>query len=647
MFSFFRKSPLVIICLFFVAGVLIHFESKIELSYLPYLFITLLCLEIYLILKKRFLHFQMALLCVLSLSLGNTTARTFTRKTEVLSNKYAQVQCHIEKRLRANQYIASTAESQFLIEVENNDTLQSGDKLVAEGTFQNIAPPKLPWLFNQKKQMLSNGISLEFQIHQIISSSNEDRNQMRFLPSRIQKDLQQKITFAIQDSADAAILSALLLGDTSLLSKEITSDYSIAGVVHILAVSGMHVALIYEMILFLLKFILRKKKKWLTFFLAMSLLWTYGAITGFSASVVRACCMFSFFVISDCFLLSRKTANTIAGSTLLILCFQPYLIYNLGFLLSITAVLGIVVIHPLLIKPFYSENKVLYYLINSSSITISAQIATLPISLYIFHSFPTYFIIANLILVPWSSFILYLGIAFLFLSGIPIVGSLVTFLLNTSTSAMNVSIHLIHLLPHAQLSEINFNFEQSVLSYSLLLFIVIFLSTQWKPAIHLTGITTLLFIFYSYRTPAQFATVFTYYQSNVMLLGTEKELLLACNNDSLAEKYFHKVNLWKCQQNRSSQTIRRVNFPSYFNWKEEQGSHSFATLNHREKSICLLLNEEVKRLKIDSSYMNEFQHKKILIGQGISRKKKETITTSLTEQEINFQMLQSHPFNLK
>jgi len=571
----------------------------------------------------------------------------FTRRNSTFQNQRVEIQFQIEKQLRLNQYVASADNQEFLVELKNMDSLQVGDELLAEGTFLEISPPKLPWLFNQKKQMLANGITLQFQVDTIKQSSSKHRSSIKFLPQQIQKHLQQKITKSISDSSSAAILSALLLGETSLLSKETTVDYSVAGVVHILAVSGMHVALIYQLILLILKLLFRKKRKWLTFILAMTLLWGYGAITGFSASVVRACCMFSFFVISDCFLLSRNTANTIAGSTILILYFQPFLIFNLGFLLSITAVLGIVVIHPIILRHFYTENKIAYYLISSSSINLSAQIATLPITLYIFHSFPTYFIAANLILVPWSSLILYIGIAFIFFSEIPIFGNLITQLLDLTTSGMNQFIHLIHYLPHAQLSEINFNFEQALTTYAFLFTIFLVKIYKWKQAIHCAGALTLLFIFFSYKTPANTGVIFTYYKSNLMLIGTESQLILACNNDSLAKKYASKISMWKCQQNRAAQQIKHIPFPTYFSWNESQNVFSIGTFRHRKKVSYLLLNDELKKHKIDSTLLNEFQHEKTLIGQGVSKKKKEIIKASLTKRNLPFQNLQSHPFNIK
>jgi competence protein ComEC len=647
MLAFLRRAPLVLICLFFVSGIVLSFEFDFHSIEFSYPFFLLLAIAIWLNLKRKFPFIQTVVILMVSFLFGSITVINFKNRSFDLPKGELQVEFYIEKKLRANQYIGTFAAHDFLVEIENNDSLQTSDELLVIGEFQEIAPPKLPWLFNQKKQMLANGITHELQVTQVINKAETQENHTQFLPQKIQSQLQKKITSAIPDSAAAAILSALLLGETSLLSKDITADYSVAGVVHILAVSGMHVALIYELILFILKLVFRKKRKWLTFVLAMTLLWGYGAITGFSASVVRACCMFSFFVLSDCFLLSRNTGNTIAGSSLLILYFQPYLIYNLGFLLSLSAVLGIVLIHPLIMRACYTENKIGYYLISSTSITLSATLTTLPITLYIFHSFPSYFILANLILVPWSTIIMYLGIAFMFFSEIPLIGNFVTLLLNTTTTSMNQFIHLIHLLPNAQISKINFNQNQLFLAYLIILSITLFVFFKRKQTLHLAGISLLLFIFSCYVPPAKSNLLFTYYQSNLLLIANEKEMILACDIDTISQKYLSKLHLWKCQQNRASQNIRTVPFPTYFELNEYGKITSIGTIQSRKKPEILLLNEALKKRVVDSIFIKEFQSEITLIGKGVSKKKRAYIESILNERNISFQDLQSQPFILK
>jgi hypothetical protein len=232
-------------------------------------------------------------------------------------------------------------------------------------------------------------------------------------------------------------------------------------------------------------------------------------------------------------------------------------------------------------------------------------------------------------------------------SEIPFIGPFIAEILSVTTSAMNKFIHLIQYLPKAQLTDINFNQEQLLLAYILLLSIMLFIFFKWKHALHFAGTTILVLICFSYKTPAQTGVLFTYYQSNFLLFGTEKELVLACNNDTLSQKYLSKLNSWKCQQNRASQETRKVPFPSHFSFSGNEKTISFGTYTSKKTSDFLLLNEELKKQKNDSTFLKEIQHEKILLGKGISRKKQELIQSFLSEKNIAHQNIQSHPFILK
>jgi hypothetical protein len=232
-------------------------------------------------------------------------------------------------------------------------------------------------------------------------------------------------------------------------------------------------------------------------------------------------------------------------------------------------------------------------------------------------------------------------------SGIPFMGPFIAEILSVTTTAMNKFIHLIQYLPKAQLTDINFNQEQLLLAYILLLSIILFIFFKWKHALHFAGTTTLVLICFSYKTPAQTGVLFTYYQSNFLLFGTEKELVLACNNDTLSQKYLSKLNSWKCQQNRASQETRKVPFPTHFSFSGNEKTTSFGTYTSKKTSDFLLLNEELKKQKIDSTFLKEIQPEKILMGKGISRKKQELIQSFLSEKNIAHQNIQSHPFILK
>jgi hypothetical protein len=242
---------------------------------------------------------------------------------------------------------------------------------------------------------------------------------------------------------------------------------------------------------------------------------------------------------------------------------------------------------------------------------------------------------------------MYLGIAFMFLSEIPILGNCIIFLLNATTTSMNQFIHLIHLLPNAQISKINFNLGQLFLAYLIILSTTLFVFFKWKHTLHLSGISLLLFIFSSYETPAKSSLLFTYYQSNLLLIANEKEMILACDNDTISQKYLNKLSLWKCQQNRASQNIHTVPFPSYFELNEDGKITTLGTIHSRKKADILLLNEGLKKRLVDSTFVNEFQNEKILLGKGVSKKKREKIQSMLNERNISFQDIQSQPFILK
>ena len=124
-------------------------------------------------------------------------------------------------------------------------------------------------------------------------------------------------------------------------------------------------------------------------------------------------------------------------------------------------------------------------------------------------------------------------------------------------------------------------------------------------------------------------------------------MILACENDSLAQKYSNKLSQWKCQQNQASQNIRTVPFPTYFKWIEDGKATTIGTIHSIENPDILLLNEELKKRVIDSTFLNEFPTEKILLGKGVSKKKREKIQTLLNERNISFQDIQSHPFILK
>lgn len=214
----------------------------------------------------------------------------------------------------------------------------------------------------------------------------------------------------IGQGSELAVTKALILGERS--SDPIEDVYRDTGIVHVLAVSGMHLSLFACMVVFSLSFMdSRSWLRWLRFLLLMVLVWGYAVLTGFSASVARAACMFTFLSIGKCAGIKTTTARSVSISALVLLVLDPHLVREAGFLLSYAAVLGLTFLYPRCRVLQKKKRRILGYVLETSFASIAAQAATLPIILHMFGSFPTYFLFANMGIAPVVNVVLPLGIA--------------------------------------------------------------------------------------------------------------------------------------------------------------------------------------------------------------------------------------------
>lgn len=243
------------------------------------------------------------------------------------------------------------------------------------------------------------------------------------------------------------LVSALILGERSEIDPEIRQAFRISGLVHILAVSGMHVALVFG----LFSLFLRPLKNLL--FKSLLLLcgiWLYAALSGLSPSVTRAAVLYSLIILGDA--LQRKNASSfnslIAAGVLMLLADTRYL-YDLGFQLSFLAVFGIITLGN---RFKFSESSLWKrYVFQAIWVSVVAQMATMPVLLYHFGTFPVYFLPANLVAVPFSALLTYLSIASLALSPIPQVGIFMCKLLALGIEAFTECVSFFARLPHAQI----------------------------------------------------------------------------------------------------------------------------------------------------------------------------------------------------
>jgi len=173
----------------------------------------------------------------------------------------------------------------------------------------------------------------------------------------------------------------------------------------------MHLGLIYVMLIWIFSRIpYLKRSSILRIIFVLSCLWLFALLTGGSASILRSAVMFSCIIIGENFSRRASIYNSLAASAFILLCYNPFYLWDVGFQLSYLAILGIVILQKPIYNLFFIKNKSLNKLWKLTAISLAAQTFTFPICLYYFHQFPTIFLFTNLITVPLSTVILFVEI---------------------------------------------------------------------------------------------------------------------------------------------------------------------------------------------------------------------------------------------
>lgn len=277
---------------------------------------------------------------------------------------------------------------------------------------------------------------------------------------------------------ELSLITAVTLGEKGFLEKETKDNFSAAGVSHVLVVSGMHVGFIFAFILLLLHGF--KRYKSIVILFGMLLLWGYALLTGFAPSVVRATFMFSIMLMFNIQGIKYRSYHALSLSAVILLIYNPYLLFDVGFQLSFAAVLSIIYFYPKMIAPFkrIRRYKFIYFIIQTITVSLSAQILTFPIVLYNFNQFPVYFMITNLIVSFIIPVIFCFGMFLLPLSFVPYVGGGCGWVINRILFFFNETIAGIANLPHS-VTQGYISGTECILIYIVILFFAN-LTVKWK-----------------------------------------------------------------------------------------------------------------------------------------------------------------------
>ena len=289
---------------------------------------------------------------------------------------------------------------------------------------------------------------------------------------------------------ELAVVAALTVGDKSVLTSSLKESYSAAGVSHVLALSGLHVGIL-SAVLYALLFPLRRFRwgRKLQSFVVVVFLWGFAFITGLSPSVVRAVTMCSVYFMASCVLEERFVGvYTLVLAAFLMLCVQPMYVFDVSFQLSFLAVASILYFYPVVVNWKFMKRcvegcpkvtrRLADWVWRGVAVSVSAQLGTLPLILYYFGTFPTYFLVANLVVGVFAVCVLCGTLVALLVSEVPWLGMVSIAFVDRVTWAMNASMLWVQQLSGAQLQSLSISVWQSCCGFVFLISLYLFVRSR-------------------------------------------------------------------------------------------------------------------------------------------------------------------------
>ncbi|WP_256011542.1 ComEC/Rec2 family competence protein [Desertivirga xinjiangensis] len=419
-------------------------------------------------------------------------------------------EAEINQSFQGKRFYLCSGKLLVALQARARPDLKYGDRLFIPYVFEEVAPPLNPYEFDYRHYLANHGI-----YHQTFITASRvsllNRGQGNSLIG-MALNLRQKLVRGFQQfipGADAAALaSTLILGYRAELSAETISAYSKTGTMHVLSVSGMHVALVFFVLNQSLWFM--DKRRWLKIlraFLIVVLIWFYTLVSGFSPSVCRAAVMISFLIIGKPFNRRINSYNLICISAFLLLVYNPYFLVDAGFQLSYLAVLGLIYLYPKIYRLWYLKNWISDKIWDYVSLSIAAQASTAPLSLLYFHQFPVYFLLSNLLIVLPVSLIMYAGLGFLFLfsfyntpGDLYLVLKMLGALLSLCIEGLNKVLLYIERLPYSSMQFYHYDAWYYCLMFLAGLLLIFALQAKNKKLLYVFSFIMLVIAIYTSRS---------------------------------------------------------------------------------------------------------------------------------------------------
>ncbi|MBX2971248.1 MAG: ComEC family competence protein [Cyclobacteriaceae bacterium] len=371
-----------------------------------------------------------------------------------------------------------------------------GDQLLIQGSPQELNPPSNPGEFDYKrfltfKKIYHQQFLRKESVHWI---ANDPPYEIMAYALKARRWAEGVLEKHILSGRERAVASALILGVKDGLDNELVQAYASSGAMHVLAVSGLHVGIIYLILMLFLKpFKKWRYGKWVLAVISIVVLWSYAFVTGLSPSVLRAVTMFSVIALSRPLNYSTNIYNTLAVAAFILLLYEPYLIMSVGFQLSFLAVIGIVYIQPKLAQLWEPNNWLLDKVWQVTCVSFAAQLATFSLGLLYFHQFPVYFLVSNLFVISGAFISLLTGVVLLVVSPVEVLAAWVGQLLEGILWLLNYLVFTVEQWPVSLINNIYITTTQSWLIVGLVVFMLLLF--QYRKFVYTLGISICALLF--------------------------------------------------------------------------------------------------------------------------------------------------------
>ncbi len=448
-----------------------------------------------------------------------------------------------------------------------------GEWYYARSAIVDVPIPKNPYQFDYGAYLKRNHIYGQIYIkhHELLLTSHTSKGS-KVWASRFRESVLKKLNNYSFTKSQLAIMQALLLGQRQDIDTEINVQYARAGMMHILAVSGLHVGIILLLLRLSTRLISGYRLRWVRSGVIIIAIWCFACITGGSPSVLRAATMFSFLELGTALGGKKESHNAVIFSALILLLIDPSLLYHIGFQLSYIAVIAILWIQPWLYRFYTPHNYILRILWGTITVTVAAQLGVLPLSIFYFHQLPGLFLISNSVILPFLGILISIGVIILILASLDILPDILAMYYGKTIDMLNSFIAWVASQDTFIVSHISLSLSV-MLSYYLVIVLCISILQKYRfqkcILLAIVIITSSTILLYEKAYPQKgHITIFQTNKQSLIGMYTGHTLTLYTPDSLYDHKKDSRVKSYKDQF--SIHTIKVQAMSNYFFFKQQQ-----------------------------------------------------------------------------